>query len=724
MTGEMSSTQSMQSNGVAAARLLGLLSIVLAVTLVAVHIPAQIYAANSADFNFQLSKLLWVPLEKTALIAGALSLPLLLPSAALVRTLSTCWFSIALAIWLSSSLLVLETGVLDGRMDEISIPSTFAALSLISLLITVITGWLLARKSVNIAILVVALLAVGQTVVSILAIIQDTPKPNKASPIDLTGLYRMSVNKNVLVILFDTFQSTFFDDLLQEQPGLRREFDGFTFYRNTVGVAPTTYASLPTVHSGAPFDPTRSLLETYKDLVQSESFLAHLAAKGYEVFQVNPIRGCPSGATCAQSPAVLQDGGGSPTSEYLQLLDISLMRVAPAHAKQWVFSNGAWFVQSHSRLSGIHSRPIRNQRLLSLFREGMFVSGERPAVKFLHMFTTHPPVELDAECEPLAKPVELTVENFAMPIACSVRTVLEILNRLKDLDVYDNTIVAIMADHGAGFSPSQASQSDRKVGRWNSMAGFAMPLLLVKGLGDRGPLQVSDGAAAIGDLGATICGSIGDCRSGAGLSLNNLPVSRPRSYFSYEWRNEFWALPTIPDTKQFIVNGPAWNLSSWSRTRAPVVPLDTNIFFQTGFTHHDQYIDWGWSEFEPWGVWSDGPISSLSFSRPVIPESALELIVESSMTYLNADSPTVLVSVTANRQPIAEWRLEFPSRETTLRAIIQPEMWTDEGQLTVQLRFDRDVDLDQTSDPADRMLNLGISSIRLQQVATKSAPEP
>jgi hypothetical protein len=444
--------------------------------------------------------------------------------------------------------------------------------------------------------------------------------------------------------------------------------------------------------------------------------VSYLAQAGYEATQTKivPIDDCPEGANCFRYQGLLQDAGGL-AYEYLRLLDISLLRAAPLQAKHWVFSDGAWTVRRRSSLYGIQSQAVRNHRFLSLFASELFVSGDQPTVKVLHLVSTHPPIQIDGDCEPVRDPPPFTRETQAMPTRCEVETLLQLFNRLRDLNAYDNTVIAVVADHGAGFVPDDASVDDSLVAKWNEMAGYAMPMFLIKQVGEYGPLRTSEAPAHLGDLGATVCKDLGDCRSLAGVPVDELPASRQRVYVDYRWANAMWRESEIPNTKRFSINGPVWQLSSWSRVRPPVLELDTNVPFQKAFPDHASYFDWGWSILEDWGTWSDGHVSSLSFSLPAPPLEPLELLID-IQAYVTPATPTLSVSASANGTAFSRRQFEFPEKLAVLQGVIQPDAWTPDGQMTIQMEFAREVPIGRLGNKDTRLLGVGIKSLRLQRL--------
>lgn len=693
-----------------AVRILGALSIAFVIGSVAIYVPAGIYSANQIDFVFPLATLLAVGLPWAALATCLLALPLAARNVTLLRSLAAAWFALAVSVWVSASFLVSDIGVLDGR-TQINIPVSEAILSVVALLAAASLSALAAYRVPRRALVAVVCVTIAQLGGSLFQMATASPRGRpgmpEADPAAVADLFRLSDQKNVLVIVLDTFQSNLFEDYLQKNPSIREELDGFTFYRNTTGSAPTTYASMPPIHSGVRFDPERSLKEVYEEQVHSGSFVGGLAQSGYQASVVNTMVACPAGAQCLEDRQV-SDRAGQRIFSFLSLLDVSLLRVAPAPLKSWVFNNGAWRVRRLSDDARTETRPIRHQRFLKRFSGNIHVASVSPTVKFIHLMTTHPPIEMNDACAPLPEPLRSTRANFSLPVTCSIETIRHLLARLKSIGVYDLSFIGIIADHGAGLLPEPKS---------HRIGGAAMPLLLVKPISAQGALRISDRPAEIRDLAATVCKETSDCRSLDGIPLDELPESRLRSFFYYIWKNEYWNDDRIQPVNEFLIDGPVWQPASWQKLHTGVLPTDQTVLFNASFPEQANFLDWGWSSLEPWGVWSDGPSASLSFLGAAAPRSPVDLIFDTT-SYVTPETPVLSVSMRANGHPIGNWKIQYPQAEATLHAQILPEMWGGGERMTIQLDIDRDVPLEDLPNAPPRMLGIGLRSVRLE---TKTA---
>src|SRR5262249_41791582 len=150
--------------------------------------------------------------------------------------------------------------------------------------------------------------------------------------------------ENVLVVLLDGLQADVADAVLRNTPPLAEAFEGFRFYKDTLRVAPTTFLSLPAIHSGSVYRAHDNFPTRFADAIPHHSFMTRFAQAGYQTTLINPIEGiCPDQvATCTSAARILRSPGQQLRLEALRLLDLSLLRVAPIWLKQRIYNDGHW----------------------------------------------------------------------------------------------------------------------------------------------------------------------------------------------------------------------------------------------------------------------------------------------------------------------------------------------------------------------------------------------
>jgi phosphoglycerol transferase MdoB-like AlkP superfamily enzyme len=202
----------------------------------------------------------------------------------------------------------------------------------------------------------------------------------------------------------------------------------------------------------------------------------------------------------------------------------------------------------------------------------------KPTFKFIHIFTTHSPFFLDEECVQITKE-EYEERGRARTILeqsiCAMTQVLGILDRLREFGILDETLVILAADHGspvnlvAGENGEIEEMKEIKGAR---IPGFAkvLPLLLVKPIGAKGPLRVSQAPVSLVDIPNTVVADMGIEQVFPGRALQDAKEgeTRTRVYFDYKWEHSFWFADGLPPLTEFRVNGPARDPASWSKGRS------------------------------------------------------------------------------------------------------------------------------------------------------------
>lgn len=121
--------------------------------------------------------------------------------------------------------------------------------------------WLIYRKSKTIVLLLYAVMTLMMAVVTGINLIQTQQKidtlegiiqGNKTEP---ASIPLSTKGKNVIVLMMDRSMNMFFPYAIQEDPELKRQFDGFTYYPNTVSMGTSTNAGAPALFGGYEYSP-------------------------------------------------------------------------------------------------------------------------------------------------------------------------------------------------------------------------------------------------------------------------------------------------------------------------------------------------------------------------------------------------------------------------------------------------------------------------------------
>jgi hypothetical protein len=521
------------------------------------------------SFYFELKHLLLVSTAPFLAIIFVLSIPAMLSRGPLLKVYAYCLCFLAATAWLYSGVLVWYFGLLDGRSWDFRRFENFKYYEILGIIILWFLLYNIVVKRPRVFTYLFLFLNAGLMILTAWSLLQDPKEDSLQARPNLNALYRLSTEQNVLIVLMDAFQSDLFQELLDEDPSLADEFAGFTFFPDTVGVAASTYLTLPSLHSGEIYKEGVNLQDFYSSNIREGSFLNDLAAAGHEGTLVNPIWGdCPNLIEfCIDSDEVLFGKRRSLVMETAFLLDMSLLRAVPLFYKRVIYNNRFWriapLVRSYvSRLGHNEPKHIAGNRVLEKLGKQGRVSGDRPVTKFIHLLSTHPPYVQGSSCKILRKQQPERRVTAKSQARCAIASFLSFLDDLRLKGLYDRSLIFLIADTGAGFRSSYITQIPKK-SMWRRLVGRANPIFLVKAPGAQGALRKSAASIQPSDLPATVCAVTRHCSSNGGISVFDTVATsrRARIFWHYTWRDEYWG--RLADIRGFELAGPIWDRDSW-----------------------------------------------------------------------------------------------------------------------------------------------------------------
>ena len=134
--------------------------------------------------------------------------------------------------------------------------------------------------------------------------------------------------------------------------------------------------------------------------------------------------------------------------------------------------------------NGARAFHANNQDFYQDVTEETVETGREKCFRFYHIEGAHVPFRYDENVRVIPE----SQGSYPQNIRCSMTILAQYLRQLKEAGVYDNTAIVIMADHGYGYQ-----REIPVVGRGN-------PLLAVKGIGERHPLEISQAPISYEDL--------------------------------------------------------------------------------------------------------------------------------------------------------------------------------------------------------------------------------
>jgi len=303
--------------------------------------------------------------------------------------------------------------------------------------------------------------------------------PENKTEETISPIFHLSkTDKNVLIIMFDAAQSAFIPYIFEESPELREKYDGFVYFPNTVtfngwtkGGAPPLFGGYEYTPDGMNSRPTVSLLEKNNEalLLMPKIF----SSSGFSVTITDPpyadenwIPDLHIYDNVENVSAYITDGVYTnlwlkrnnsvlpPHSEILKrnILLYAVFREIPFAFRQAVYYTGSWC----ATFNEYRIRPFLNGYSVLDYLDELtdIEQTKEKSVVIIVNNTTHDTWFLQA---PDYIP-QITVTNYGKsPFskeewyhanAAALKRFSDYLDFLKLHDVYDNTRIIIVSDHG------------------------------------------------------------------------------------------------------------------------------------------------------------------------------------------------------------------------------------------------------------------------------------
>jgi hypothetical protein len=439
-------------------------------------------------------------------------------------------------------------------------PIGFAIALMISMVLTVIALSPLRRFAVIYLIIQLGV-AVGPLMPSIFETL------TKERPKNAQQFLTLSPKRNILVVSLDDISRVLALENLDKNSVLRGQFKDFTFFENLTGNAPATQLSLAHEFFGSRDfkslgnDMDALMTGLNLDLLPMNNSQTDSATYGsYNIFNTRPSRRLEIGGLSENRSLSNRVAGIANLHQYLAVrlgtryLPISLKKL---EYKGYDLSAllGAVYDLDCVDCSDLdrqlenHTGPIWDKLPISSLGDfdGLVrrvkVGNTTFAIRYMHFLFSHFPVDFDADCDYQSDSAawHAASQNRQAAFAettCALRKFVALIDRLKEMDIYDNSLIVLKSDHGkisnyfddypdnAGFNGSKTFGLDRY-----------RPMLMIKDFNVRAQsLTLSDRAVAISDLAPSLCIRIPDakaCDTFPGVDLLSTPVDQGNSFRVY-----------------------------------------------------------------------------------------------------------------------------------------------------------------------------------------------
>jgi hypothetical protein len=533
--------------------------------------PQTIYFGNVAEFNAPF----WTLVRPLVAAGGAIALALAAIGIMLTTRMSRYYiallFGVGLVLWIQGNLLVADYGVLDGTEIDWTIESWRNPYEIALWTGVPVLSVVGARYLAPIAPFASAALLTLQTLALAASLWAEAGGTHATWKGPSDSMFDLSRKQNVIHLVLDGFQSDVFHDILDEdRERLDKTLSGAVFFADHAGAFPTTIASIPAMLTGGTdYRNERPLQHYFKDRFEQGSLFKSLRAAGYRVDNITSWQYDNSSETHAYSiPRPYVSYPEYTRFAAWELADLSLFRHVPHVLRAGIYNSQKWRLQQLFGPGDTSSRRYHSSTgaaVLDDFSRRFTPAVDQPLYKFLHVGIPHLPAVLDENCEFIGVDRSPDRATYKRQTRCAVTKLTALLDRLKELGLYDSSLIVISSDHGIGHTSTRFAH-DRQLpfGALSRLAGKALALLIVKAPNSHGPIRISGAPTAIGDIPATIMDILGVRHNLPGEPALKLAENAPRTrtFAMYDW--EGWTTPFFDALDVMEINGRVLDGDSWT----------------------------------------------------------------------------------------------------------------------------------------------------------------
>ncbi len=586
--------------------------------------PAQLFFTNSLEFGFRFSQILpYLGVVAFCVFLLTALIVMLLPDRFRLHERGVALvFVLGFLLWFQGNFLVWRYGFLNGQEIDWGSKILYGLLDtpiwIAGLFLAAWRPEFLYRRAKMFSLLLIAV----QLLASVfLAMNQPELPAFKKFQIESRNEFNFSKRKNIIILVLDTFQSDVFQEIIDQDPAYKDDFKDFTYFRNTLGGFPTTYAAVPFILTAQYYTNSQPIQSFIAAAYSSPSSIPRaLLKRGWEV-DLFPV----TKKTVFMDPTIFSNIRISrftfSKAKLAYLFDLTLFRYLPHFLKRGIYKDGKWFLTRWGRKADVEDildedepnagvqrtspkgrkarrspqsirrlarlwKPVlqksvqvqRDVQFMSHYLKNAVALDEKNVFKFYRLRGIHEPILLNADLEPVKRPMNR--QNVVDLARAELKLTHLFLEGLRALGVYDDALIFVLGDHGHPYGkhglrlPQDMTDNQSGSAIPKGVLESGIPLLLVKRPGDRGVLRINDAPASLADVSATVFDDLGIRQAGTGEPLFRIPVDRPRErrFLYYYWEHLDFLELYLPKLFEYRVMGNCWLRSSWHATGAVFEP--------------------------------------------------------------------------------------------------------------------------------------------------------
>ncbi|MBE6035711.1 MAG: hypothetical protein E7222_13590 [Clostridiales bacterium] len=580
--------------------------------------PLEIYFNNYNEFWFSITDIAGIVTFYTILCMSVIILFLTVIKEKAYKYASALLMGIGIAMYIQGNFLISGYHLLDGKNENLDnmlfngIISTIIWICCIFISIIFVNRneKLFFKISKFISIFITCILLATVLVVGV----NNVSKKSEGAYLTKESMFTMSENSNVIVLLLDELDASFLSDYIENNPAIYNQLDGFTYYPDTVGRYPYTDIAVPNILSGQEYNTQIAYDENLKKMYKESSVINELLDKNYSI-DLYTSNKYVDGLTSHNIENL--ENGKTPVGSYKLLSKLLYKTTAYKYAPHYLKEGFRIYSGDFEKAKDTYALNEDAQFYQLLCQNGFKVRNDRDYFKFYHFKGGHAPFLINQNMQ------ETKASTREQQIQGEIRLVVKFLEELKNIKIYDNCSIVIMADHG------------EKEIRQN-------PTLLIKPAYSSGKLKTSNMALSYGDLKEIFLSLISDNpkeKSESAIEKLNEKNSDGRYYYFYSWDDlskdgfvkltEYESYGKANDILSFSMTGRSFTKEGIEEKTVADYKLGTVLSFDRNGNAFE-YVEYGVDPGEYDSSWTRGTKAKLSMNLKTNPVRDLALHINLS----------------------------------------------------------------------------------------------
>ena len=267
------------------------------------------------------------------------------------------------------------------------------------------------------------------------------------------GMYETSSAGNVVVLVSDTFEANYLNELFEKYPEAKDMLPDVTYYDNTSGISVFTYFSYPKILTGQDFPLGKTFVEGAAYAFETETLISQVADKGWEIGYYTEFAPTPNvkEKIISYGEEELHPNRQARIDITKYLIKGALFRSVPQMLKPRFAVTTLDFEYAKFNLEGAEAPYIINDGVYfeNLAAKGLTRVDGKPRFNVTELFGVHEPCTPNLEKYSMDEWSSLPLRDQQLATGYEqLRLLRTYLDKLKEAGTYDNTTVIMIADHG------------------------------------------------------------------------------------------------------------------------------------------------------------------------------------------------------------------------------------------------------------------------------------